>query len=91
MPGTSPGTGPGVIKNYTEAVAGKAPVNSIGVSVGSNKYTFVVTTEGPIAFIPARCSTRGAVGGGARQIRQRALQHQPRHLHLLRAVHPEDL
>ncbi len=43
----------GVIKNYTEAVAGKAPVNSIGVSVGSNKYTFVVTTEGPVAFIPS--------------------------------------
>ena len=42
----------GVIKNYTEAVAGKAPVNSIGVSVGSDKYTFVVTTEGPVAFIP---------------------------------------
>ena len=42
----------GVIKNYTEAVAGKAPVNSIGVSVGADKYTFVVTTEGPVAFIP---------------------------------------
>ena len=42
----------GVIKNYTEAVAGKAPVNSIGVGVGKNKYTFVVTTEGPIAYIP---------------------------------------
>ena len=42
----------GVIKNYTEAVAGKAPVNSIGVSVGTTKYTFVVTTEGPVAYIP---------------------------------------
>ena len=42
----------GVIKNYTEAVAGKAPVNSIGVAVGKTKYTFVVTTEGPIAYIP---------------------------------------
>jgi oligopeptide transport system substrate-binding protein len=42
----------GVIKNYTEAVAGKAPVNSIGVAVGKTKYTFVVTTEGPVAFIP---------------------------------------
>jgi ABC-type transport system substrate-binding protein len=42
----------GVIKNYTEAVAGKAPVNSIGVSVGKTKYTFVVTTEAPIAWIP---------------------------------------
>ena len=42
----------GVIKNYTEAVAGKAPVNSIGVGVGANKYTFVVTTEGPVAYIP---------------------------------------
>ncbi len=42
----------GVIKNYTEAVAGKAPVNSIGVAVGKTKYTFVVTTEGPVAYIP---------------------------------------
>ncbi len=42
----------GVIKNYTEAVAGKAPVNSIGVGVGKDKYTFKVTTEGPVAFIP---------------------------------------
>jgi ABC-type transport system substrate-binding protein len=42
----------GVIKNYTEAVAGKAPVNSIGVGVGANKYSFVVTTEGPVAYIP---------------------------------------
>jgi ABC-type transport system substrate-binding protein len=42
----------GVIKNYTEAVAGKASLNSVGVSVGSNKYTFVVTTEGPVAYIP---------------------------------------
>ena len=42
----------GVIKNYTEAVAGKAPLTSIGVSVGKDKYTFVVTTEGPVAYIP---------------------------------------
>jgi ABC-type oligopeptide transport system substrate-binding subunit len=42
----------GVIKNYTEAVAGKAPVNSIGVSVGKDKYTFVVTTEKPVGYIP---------------------------------------
>ena len=42
----------GVIKNYTEAVAGKAPVNSIGVGVGKNKYTFVVTTEAPVAWMP---------------------------------------
>ncbi len=42
----------GIIKNYTEAVAGKAPVNSIGVGVGKDKYTFVVTTEGLIAFVP---------------------------------------
>ena len=48
----------GVIKNYTEAVAGKAPVNSIGVSVGSNKYTFVVTTEGPLPSSHRPCSTR---------------------------------
>ena len=48
----------GVIKNYTEAVAGKAPVNSIGVSVGADKYTFVVTTEGRWPSSPTRCSTR---------------------------------
>jgi ABC-type transport system substrate-binding protein len=42
----------GVIKNYTEAVAGKVPVTSIGVAVGGDQYTFVVTTEGPVAFIP---------------------------------------
>ncbi|MGH2347329.1 MAG: ABC transporter substrate-binding protein, partial [Chloroflexota bacterium] len=33
-------------------VAGKAPVNSIGVGVGKDKYTFVVTTESPVAYIP---------------------------------------
>jgi ABC-type transport system substrate-binding protein len=42
----------GVIKNYTDAVAGKAPLDSIGVGQ-KGKYTFVVTTEGPVAFIPA--------------------------------------
>jgi oligopeptide transport system substrate-binding protein len=42
----------GVIKNYSEAVAGKAPLSSVGVSVGKDKYTFVVTTEGPVAYIP---------------------------------------
>jgi ABC-type transport system substrate-binding protein len=42
----------GVIKNYTEAVAGKAPLSSLGVGVGKDKYTFVVTTEAPLAFIP---------------------------------------
>jgi ABC-type transport system substrate-binding protein len=40
------------IKNYAAAVAGKAPVNSIGVGVGKDKYTFVVTTEAPVAFMP---------------------------------------
>lgn len=42
----------GVIKNYTEAVAGKASTNSIGVAVGKDKYTLVITTEGPVAYIP---------------------------------------
>jgi len=42
----------GIIKNYTEAVAGKAPLSSLGVGVGKDKYTFVVTTEVPVAFIP---------------------------------------
>ena len=44
--GTSPWYWSGVIKNYTQAVAGKVPVDKIGVSVGADKYTFVVTTEG---------------------------------------------
>ena len=42
----------GIIKNYTAAVAGKAPLSSLGVGVGKDKHTFVVTTEGPVAFIP---------------------------------------
>jgi len=42
----------GIIKNYTDAVAGKAPVNSIGVTVGNDKYTLVITTEAPVAFMP---------------------------------------
>jgi ABC-type transport system substrate-binding protein len=41
----------GVLKNFTEIVAGKAPINSLGVAA-KNKYTFLVTTEGPKAFIP---------------------------------------
>jgi oligopeptide transport system substrate-binding protein len=43
----------GVIKNYTEAVAGKVPTSSIGVKQGSDKHTLVITTEGPIAYIPS--------------------------------------
>lgn len=45
----------GVIKNYTEAVAGKVPTSSIGVKQGSDKHTLVITTEGPIAYIPSAC------------------------------------
>ncbi len=40
------------LKNYASAVAGKAPLSSIGVAQGKDKYTFVVTTEAPVAFIP---------------------------------------
>ncbi|HEY2173645.1 MAG TPA: peptide ABC transporter substrate-binding protein [Mycobacteriales bacterium] len=43
----------GVIKNYSEAVAGKVPTSSIGVKQGSDKHTLVITTEGPIAYIPS--------------------------------------
>ena len=82
----------GVIKNYTEAVAGKAPVNSIGVSVGSNKYTFVVTTEGPVALHPqAMLYSQVLSAAGPRQVRQRAVQHQPGHRYHLRALHLEDV
>lgn len=45
----------GVIKNYTQAVAGSMPVDSIGVTQGADKYSVVFTTEGPIAFMPAAC------------------------------------
>ena len=45
----------GVIKNYTEAVAGKVPANQIGVKQGSDKYSLVIETEGPVAYIPSAC------------------------------------
>jgi ABC-type transport system substrate-binding protein len=41
------------LKNYAAAVAGKVPTSSIGVAVGKDKYTFVVTTAAPVAFIPS--------------------------------------
>jgi ABC-type transport system substrate-binding protein len=43
----------GVIKNFTEAVAGKVPTSAIGVAQGKDKYTIVFTTETPIAYMPA--------------------------------------
>lgn len=45
----------GVIKDYKEAVAGEVPANSIGVKQGSDKYTLVIETEGPIAYVPSAC------------------------------------
>ena len=45
----------GVIKNYTEAVAGKSPLDTIGVKQGKDKYTLVIETEGPIAYVPYAC------------------------------------
>lgn len=45
----------GIIKNYTEAAAGKMPVDSIGVSQGADKYSLVFTTESPVAFLPSAC------------------------------------
>ncbi|MGW0228147.1 peptide ABC transporter substrate-binding protein [Actinopolymorpha singaporensis] len=45
----------GVIKNYTDAVAGKVPTTSIGVKQGKDKYTLVIETEGPVAYIPSAC------------------------------------
>ena len=45
----------GVIKDYKEAVAGQVPANSIGVKQGSDKYTLVIETEGPIAYVPSAC------------------------------------
>jgi ABC-type transport system substrate-binding protein len=45
----------GVIKNYSDAVAGKAAIDSIGVKQGKDKYTLVIETEGVIAYIPSAC------------------------------------
>jgi len=45
----------GVIKNYTEAVAGKVPTSEIGVKQGTDKYALVIQTEGPIAYVPSAC------------------------------------
>ncbi|HLH99516.1 MAG TPA: peptide ABC transporter substrate-binding protein [Acidimicrobiales bacterium] len=45
----------GVIKNYTQAVAGKMPTSAIGVKQGKDKYTLVFETEGPIAFMDSAC------------------------------------
>ncbi|MGH7918616.1 MAG: peptide ABC transporter substrate-binding protein [Candidatus Dormibacteraceae bacterium] len=42
----------GVIKNYTQAVAGSMPVDSIGVSQGGTPYQLVIETEAPIAYMP---------------------------------------
>lgn len=45
----------GVIKNYTEAVAGKVSTSPIGVKQGKDKYTLLFQTEGPVAYIPSVC------------------------------------
>jgi ABC-type transport system substrate-binding protein len=44
-----------VIKGYKDAVEGKAPTGEIGVKQGADKYTLVIETEGPVAYIPAAC------------------------------------
>ncbi len=41
------------LKNYADAVAGKMPTSAIGVAVGKDKYTLVVTTAAPVAFVPS--------------------------------------
>ena len=48
----------GVIKNYTEAVAGKAPVNSIGVGVGHESTRSRSPPKHRWPTSPMRCSTR---------------------------------
>ncbi|WP_460809857.1 peptide ABC transporter substrate-binding protein [Microlunatus endophyticus] len=45
----------GVIKNYTEAVAGKVPTSEIGVRQGADKYTLVFESDAPVAFMPSAC------------------------------------
>lgn len=45
----------GVIKNYTEAVAGKVPTSEIGVKQGADKYSLVIESDAPVAFMPSAC------------------------------------
>ncbi len=44
-----------MIKNYSEAVAGKVPTSQIGVRQGADKYSVVFETEGPVAYMPSAC------------------------------------
>ncbi len=43
----------GVLKNWTEATAGEAPVEEIGVHLGANEYELVFETMAPAPYLPA--------------------------------------
>jgi ABC-type transport system substrate-binding protein len=43
----------GVLAGWTQAIAGEAPVDTIGVAQGANEYELVITTEVPAPYIPA--------------------------------------
>jgi ABC-type transport system substrate-binding protein len=43
----------GVLKNWTEAVAGDVPVDQIGVRAGASEYELVFETVAPAPYLPA--------------------------------------
>lgn len=42
----------GIIKNWTQVVAGELPLSDLGVTVGADKYKVVVETERPTPYLP---------------------------------------
>ncbi|MFH1570093.1 MAG: peptide ABC transporter substrate-binding protein [Gemmatimonadota bacterium] len=55
----------GILRNYAEAVAGRASLDSIGVQQGRDPHTLVLTTERPVAFVPAACLYTGPLSAAA--------------------------
>jgi peptide/nickel transport system substrate-binding protein/oligopeptide transport system substrate-binding protein len=43
----------GVLKNWTQAIAGEAALDTIGVRQGADEYELVIETEVPAPYIPA--------------------------------------
>jgi ABC-type transport system substrate-binding protein len=43
----------GVIKGWNDAIAGKLPLEQLGVKVGANEYELIVETEVPAPYLPA--------------------------------------
>ena len=42
----------GIIKNWTQCVAGELPLTDLGVKVGPDKYKVVIETERPTPYLP---------------------------------------